>query len=204
MFQRHYLDYPILLYPILPKKVYLYDNQFQININVFSYFYDNSRSRYPLVISRKTWRTCGQSTLLKQPLCANHQHLRSCFKYNKILKSKTFLPAVPGWFFIRGTFARQNQLCTWDDFISILHVLPTPGSKQEQIKFTQYKNCTKAPFFIYADFESILELLGRQVKRTTYTQQHKVCAAAAILISRFYEFTQTVVTKVGGTRSSSS
>ena len=40
-----------------------------------------------------------------------------------------------------------------------------------------------ALFVIYADFESILEPLGRQVKQTTYSQQHKVCAAAAILCS---------------------
>ena len=37
------------------------------------------------------------------------------------------------------------------------------------------------PFVIYADFESIIEQSGRQVKHTTYTQQPKVCAAEAIL-----------------------
>ena len=72
-----------------------------------------------------------------------------------------------------------------------------PGSKQAEIKFNQYKYCTKAQFVIYADFESILEPSGRQVKHTTYTQQLKVCAAAAILTSRFYEFDQRVVMKVG-------
>ena len=81
--------------------------------------------------------------------------------------------------------------------MSVLHVLPNPGSKQTQIKFNQYKYCSKAQFVIYADFESILEPLGRHVKQTTYTQQHKVCAAAAILTSRFYEFDQRVVMKVG-------
>ena len=64
----------------------------------------------------------------------------------------------------------------------ILHVLFTPGSKQAQIKFNQNKYCTKAPVVIYADCESILEPSGRQIKNTTYIQQHKVCAAAAILI----------------------
>ena len=72
-----------------------------------------------------------------------------------------------------------------------------PGSKQSQIKFNQYKYCTKAPFVIYTDFESILEPSGCQVKHTTYTQQHKVCAAAAILISSFYYFDQRTVIKVG-------
>ena len=61
----------------------------------------------------------------------------------------------------------------------------------------QYKYCTQAPFVIYADFESIFEPLGRQVKQTTYTQQHKVSAAAAILTSSFYNFDQRTVMKVG-------
>ena len=81
--------------------------------------------------------------------------------------------------------------------MSVLHVLPTPGSKQAQIKFNHYKYCTKAPFVIYADFEAIHEPLGRKVNQTNYTQQHKVCAAAAILTSRFYEFDQRVVIYVG-------
>ena len=72
--------------------------------------------------------------------------------------------------------------------MSVLQEIPRLGSKQAQIKFNQYKYCTKAPFVIYADFESILKRLRRQVKQTTYTQQHKVCAAAVILTSTFYEF----------------
>ena len=81
--------------------------------------------------------------------------------------------------------------------MSVLHVLYTPGSKHAEIKFKQYKYCTKAPFVIYADFESILEQFGREVKRTTYTKQLTVCEAAAIFISRFYYFDQQTVMNVG-------
>ena len=35
----------------------------------------------------------------------------------------------------------------------VLHVLPTPGSKQTQLKFYNYKFCTKAPFVIYAVYQ---------------------------------------------------
>ena len=81
--------------------------------------------------------------------------------------------------------------------MSVFHVLPVPCSKQAQIKFNQYKYCTKAPLVIYADFEYILEPSGRQVKHTTYTQHHKVCATAAILTSSFYNFDHRTVMKVG-------
>ena len=53
------------------------------------------------------------------------------------------------------------------------------------------------PFVIFADFESILEPSGRQIKHTAYTQQHKVCAAAAILTSSLYNFDQRTVMKIG-------
>ena len=35
------------------------------------------------------------------------------------------------------------------------------------------------------------------MKHTTYTQQHKVCAATAILTSSYYNFDQRTVMKVG-------
>ena len=53
------------------------------------------------------------------------------------------------------------------------------------------------PFVIYADFEFILEPLGRQVKKTTYSLQHKVCAAATILFSTLGNYNQLTVMKVG-------
>ena len=50
MFQRHHLE--ILSYPISPNDVHLYEDQLQMNINVFSFFNDEGRARHPLVISR--------------------------------------------------------------------------------------------------------------------------------------------------------
>ena len=54
-----------------------------------------------------------------------------------------------------------------------------------------------APFLIYADFESILKPINRQAKQTTYFQQHKVCAAAAVLCSTLGNYNQLTVVKVG-------
>ena len=50
---------------------------------------------------------------------------------------------------------------------------------------------------IYANFESILETLGRQVKQNTYYQQHKVFGAEAILCSTLGQYNQLTVMKVG-------
>ena len=81
--------------------------------------------------------------------------------------------------------------------MSFLRVLPTPGSKHMKLKFCNYNLCTMAPFAICANFESILEPLCRQMKLTTYSQQHKVCAAAAIFCSTLGKNNQLTVMKVG-------
>ena len=49
MFERNNLaDLP---YPIPPIDVHLYQDQLQININVFSFFDDEGKARHPLYIS---------------------------------------------------------------------------------------------------------------------------------------------------------
>ena len=54
-----------------------------------------------------------------------------------------------------------------------------------------------APFVIFANFKSILEPLGRQTKQATYSQQHNVCAAAAIFCSTFGRYNQLTMMKIG-------
>ena len=197
MFQRHHLD--TLPYPISPNDANLYENQIQMNINVFSFFDDKYRARHPLVISSKNYERVANLLYWNNHYAPIISIPRLFSDITKHTPQKHFCLRCLGHFLSKEIVARHKELCTRDDFMSVLHVLPVPGSKQEQIKFNQYKYCTKSLFVIYADFESILEPFGRQVKRTTYTQQHKVCAAAAILTSSFYYFDKRTVMKVGET-----
>ena len=156
-----------------------------MNINVFSFVDDEGRARHHLVISRKNHERVANLLYWKNHYAPITSIPRLFSDITKHDHEHQICLRCLGHFRTEESYARHKQLCTRNDFMSVLHVLPTPGSKQAQIKFNQYKNCTKAPFVIYADFESILEPSGRQVKHTTYTQQHKVCAAAAILTSSF-------------------
>ena len=195
MFHRHNPD--TLPYPILPNDVHLYKDLQQININVFSFFDDEGRARHPLVISRKNYDNVANLLHWKDhyaPISSIPHLFSDITKHNP---QKHFCLRCLGHFSSEEVLACHKELCTRDDFISVLHVLPTSSSKQTQIKFNQYKYCTKAPFVIYAEFESILELFGRQVKRIIYTQHQNVCAIAAILTSSFYNFDQRTVMKVG-------
>ena len=53
MFQHYHLD--TIAYPISPNDVHLYEDQLQMNINLFSFFDDEGHARYPLVISRTNY-----------------------------------------------------------------------------------------------------------------------------------------------------
>ena len=168
MFHRHNLD--TLPYTISRNDVHLYVDLLQINIHVFSFFDDEGRARHPLVISRKNYDNVANILYWKDhyaPITSIPRLFSDITKHNH---QKQFCLRYLGHFLLEEVLARQKELYTRDDFMSVLHVLPTPGSNQAQIEFNQYKYCTKAPFVIYADFESILEPSGLQVKRTTYTQ----------------------------------
>ena len=149
MFQCHHLH--TLPYPISPNDVHLCEDQLQININVL-FFDDVGHTRYPLVIIRKNHVRMANLLNWKQHY-APITSIQRLFKViTKHKKQKHFCLRCLGHFSSEEVLARHKELSTRNDFMSVLHVLPMPGSKQAQIKFNQYKYCTKAPFIIYADF----------------------------------------------------
>ena len=150
---------------------------------MFSFFDDEGRARHPLMISRKNHESVANLLYWQQHYAQIISIPRLFSDITKHNHQTHFCLRCLGHFSSEEVLARHNKLCTRDDFMSVLHVLPVPGSKQAQIKFNKYKFCTKAPFVIYADFESILKPSNRQVKQTTFTQAHNMCAAAAIFTS---------------------
>ena len=181
MFISNHLD--TLPYPIAPNDFHFKKNQHQININVFSFFDDKGRARHPLVISRKNYQREANFLYWKKHYAPITSIPRLFLDITKHGNQKHFCLRCLGHYTTEEVFARHKELCTRDDFMSVLHVLPAPNSIEAQLKFYNYKFCTMAPFVISADFESNLEPINRQAKQTTYSQQHKVCAAAAVLCS---------------------
>ena len=175
MFIRYHLD--MLPYPISPNDVHQYQDQLQMNSNLFSFYDDVGRVRHLIVISRKNYERVANLFYWKElyePITNIHQLFKDITKHKQQLQ---FCLRCLCHFSSEEVLARNQKLCTRNDFMSMLHVRPVPGSNHAQIKFNQYKYCTKALFVIYADFESILEPSVFQVKHITYTQQYKVCAA---------------------------
>ena len=150
MFQRHHLD--TLPYPISPNDVHLYEDQLQIDINVFSIFDDEGRASHPLVISCKNYERVANLLYWKEhyaPIASIPRLFKDITKHKE---QQNICLRCLGHFYTEKSFARHKELCTRDDFMSVLHVLPAPGSKQAQLKFYNYKFCTMALFVTYADF----------------------------------------------------
>ena len=106
---------------------------------------------------------------------------------------KNFCFRCLGYFSSPELLARNQKLCSREDFMSVVHVLPKPNSEKSHIKFREFSNTSKAPFVICANFESILEPIDMQNKHTHYSQLHKFCGAAAILCSYIPEINNQVM-----------
>ena len=136
MFQRHNLD--TLPYPISPNDVHLYEDQLQINITVFSFFDCQVRARHPLVINRKNYARVTNLLYWNNHYTPVANISRLCNDLTKGKQEHQICLRCLGYFRTEESYARHKQLTTRDDFMSVLHVLPVPGSKQAEIKFTQY------------------------------------------------------------------
>ena len=154
MSQRNHLD--TIPYSISPHDINHYKDQLQMNINVFSFFDDQGRARHPLVISLKNYERAANLLYWNEHYATITSITRLFSEITKHGHQNNFCLRCLGHLSLKEVLARHKELCTRDDFMSVLHVFPTPGSKQFQLKFINYKFGTIAPFFIYADFESII------------------------------------------------
>ena len=191
MFERNNLD--DLPYPIKPSDVSNYEDQLQININVFSFFDDEGKARYPMFISRKNYARWANLLYWNEHYAPIKNIDRLFSDISKHHSRKNFCLRCLGHFTTPAILERHQMLCSRDDFMSVVHVLPRPNSEESHIKFREFRNTSRAPFVIYADLESILQPMNEQNKRTHFGQLHKVCAAAAILCSYIQEMNNKVM-----------
>ena len=58
---------------------------------------------------------------------------------------------------------------------------------------------TNSPFVVYADLESLLQPISIRMNQSLLVQQHKDCAAAALLCSSIPQFNNKLIMSVGST-----
>lgn len=68
--------------------------------------------------------------------------------------------------------ASHKQLCTQPDYMAVVYQIPMERTKFYNLRFTDYKKSTYAPFVIYADFKSLLKPINEKIKNTLNVQRH--------------------------------
>ena len=173
-----------LSYPVQPQDIPAIEEQLNIKINVFSFYDDEGKGRYPLYVSRReTYR-------MEIDLLYWEEHYALIKKFSAFIydlspkhSQKYFCKRCFGVFLTQHTFQRHEELCSRSDFDSVIYRFPPP---QTTIKFTQIKFQLKAPFVIYADFECILKPNNENTNRKSNSKayaEHYVCAAAFFICS---------------------
>ena len=169
-----------LEYPVNPTDLPDIEQQLQISINVFSYFDDLGRARYPLYISKRDYPT-------QIDLLYFNEHYAWIKNFSRLFNDLTkhdhqtfFCKRCLSHFRLETAYDRHIELCTRENFISNVHIMPEPDTKLE---FKKWQFGTKAPFVIYADLEALLEPLNQQTGHTTFSNKHTACAASALLVS---------------------
>ena len=126
MFQRHHLE--TIPYPISPNDVHFNKDQIQTNINVFSFFDDEGRAGHPLEISRKNYERVANLLYWNGHYAPITSISRLFYDITKHKDDKHFCLRCLGHFSSEEVLAPHKELCSRDDFMSVLHILPTPGS----------------------------------------------------------------------------
>ena len=96
MFQRHHFD--TLPYPIRLQDVYFYENQLQMNINVFYLLDDAGRDLQRLIISRKSYQRVANLFYWKR-------HYAPITSITRLFSNKTKQDDI------KEVLARHTELC---------------------------------------------------------------------------------------------
>ena len=152
-YQREGLDR--IKYRVSPAQIPEIEEILKIKINIFSFFDDEGKGRYPLYISKKNDFEKEIDLLYWNEHFAWIKNFSGfIFDLSPAHAVKTFCKRCFGVFLSPETFARHELVCSRTDFDSILFRFPPNGTK---IKFTNIKYQLQAPFVLYADFECLLE-----------------------------------------------
>ena len=175
-----------LNYPVLPGDIARIEEQLDLKINLFGFFDDEGKGRYPLYISKR------QQARQEIDLLYWNEHYGWIKRFSAFIydlspghKTKWFCKRCFGVFLSTSTFDRHQEVCRRPDYDPMLYRFPPPQTK---LKFRNVKNQLRAPFVIIADFECLLEPeninvgQGRRAKTKLYSR-HIPCAVAFFIVS---------------------
>ena len=120
-------------YPVSPIDIPRIEQQLNISINVIGFYDDDGKVRYPLYCNRPMSET-------EVDLLYWNGHFAWIKDFSRLISDITkhngryfWCKKCFGRFQAKDTLVRHRQLCTRENFISNVHILPKPGTS---LKFT--------------------------------------------------------------------
>jgi hypothetical protein len=177
-FAKHGLDE--IQYPVSPNEVPAIEDKVHININVFSFFDDEGKGRYPLYASKK-----ANDRSVDLLYWHGHYALITSFErfLSDITKSHTqklICRQCFGHFKSEDALTTHQLFCSRPNFITTIYLLPPPDT---ELRFKNVRYQQRTPFVIYADCECICAPHEKEVKSTRFYTHHVACSIGFKLVT---------------------
>jgi hypothetical protein len=153
-----------------------------MSINVYSFADEEGKHRYLVYHSRFNFDKKIDLLFFDDHYAWIKNFDRFVSDISKTKRRQHFCKLCFNHFYKAEALEKHQLHCQPDDKCEQLINMPPPGS---DVKFNKAKNTARAPFIIYADFESILEPPDEKTskKRKQAYQVHKPCSVGLKLIS---------------------
>ena len=181
-FNEHHLD--TIHYPVQIEQIPEIEEMLQIAINVFSFFDDEGKARYPKYISKFRGRFKQEIDLLywKNHYAYIKNFSAFIFDLHWSHRKIDFCKQCFGFFIDKDSYNLHLQYCTLAGIPDPIYIFPPEHSV---LNFKNIRYQLNLPFVIYADFECLL--FDSKVKAGEMTQfysKHEPCSVAFKVISQ--------------------
>ena len=116
---------------------------------MYTFSDDESKGRHPLFTSRNEYSRSADLLYWDENYASITDFARFVFDITKYEHRKNICRRCFESFYNKELLAKHERLCTREDFMSVLHMLPAANTEQAHIKFRQFRNTYEAPFVVY-------------------------------------------------------
>lgn len=187
MFHRYGLDR--IDYPVFPHQISVIEDQLQININLFSFYDEEGRARYPIYISQKEFDQTVDLLYWDEHYAWIKSFSRFMGDVNRHKGKLFWCKRCLGHFQREQALETHKLYCRRIDYSDQIFTMPEEGSK---ISFKHIRFQARLPFVIIADFETLTSPTGLNApdpgKKSFNFQHHIPCAMGLKLISNVWNF----------------
>jgi hypothetical protein len=169
-----------LQYPVEPRDVPSIEDRLELCINIFSFFDDEGKGRFPLYVSKKQYQSSVDLLYWDGHYALITSFDRLMCDVTRMKVRKFICRRCFGHFSSEQAYETHQFFCSQPNFQHSIFTLPAPNTV---LKYSNIRYQQRVPFVIYADTECICLPDGHRVKRTKFQTHHAPCAIGFKLVS---------------------